>query len=86
MELGIIGFFTFLNLMVLKLKFEQERFGDLTLDILTLVMLSYVFGGSIKGLEVAMIASALMSAFLYIFPPDFGGKKKTKKKRKSAYS
>jgi hypothetical protein len=69
MEVAIIGIATFFNLIILKFKLEHGRVADFMLDVFALIALSYTFGGSIKGLEVAMIASALMSLTLLFFPP-----------------
>jgi len=83
MEIAIIGVASYFNLMVLLLKFNQGRYNDLALDVATLVILSYVFGGTITGLQIAMIASALMSVTLYIFPPKFLMFEDDKKQKKS---
>lgn len=66
--MGIVAFF---NLLILKIKFEHDRIADLCLDVATLITLSYVFGGTITGMLVAMIASACMSIYLWFFPPKF---------------
>ena len=65
----IIGVVTFFNFLVLKLKFENKRYMDVGLDLLCLIILSNIFGGTISGMTVAMIASCLLSIYLYIFPP-----------------
>ena len=44
MEMLVIGIATFFNLIILKWKFEHERYADLTLDVATLVALSFLFG------------------------------------------
>ena len=66
-----IGIVTFLNLIVLKIKFEQDRIGDLTLDIAAILALNYMFGGTLMGMQIAMVASLLMSIYLYFYPPNF---------------
>lgn len=66
--MGVVSFF---NLMILKYKFEHDRIADLSLDIATLVVLSYIFGGTTTGMLVAMIASMLMSIYLWFYPPKF---------------
>lgn len=65
----IIGVITFFNLVVLKIKFEQERYADLTLDVTAIVVLNMLFGGTLTGMTIAMIASFLISVYLYFFPP-----------------
>ena len=71
MEILIIGIASYFNLMVLLLKYNRGRYADLAVDISSLVVLSWVFGGTLGGLQIAMIASALMSITLFIFPPKF---------------
>jgi hypothetical protein len=66
-----MGIVTFFNLVILKIKFEQGRTADLALDIASLVVLSYLFGNTITGMLVAMIASMIMSIYLWFFPPKF---------------
>jgi hypothetical protein len=69
MEVIVIGIVTALNLMVLKMKFEKERYGDLTLDVIALIVLNIFFGGTLAGMTIAMIASAIISTYLYFAPP-----------------
>ena len=71
MTVLMMGIVTFFNLMILKHKFEKGRTDDLVIDIAALLALSYVFGGTITGLLVAMIASLCMSIYLWFFPPKF---------------
>ena len=69
MEVLMIGIITSLNLIVLKWKFEQERWGDLALDVISLILLSKMFGHTMSGMVIAMIASAVISTYLYFNPP-----------------
>jgi len=69
MEVLMIGIVTAINLIVLKWKFEQERWGDLTLDVTSLYLLSVMFGNTMSGMVIAMIASAIISTYLYFNPP-----------------
>lgn len=69
MELLIIGVVTALNLIVLKWKAEKERYGDLALDIGAIIVLNMFFGGTMGGMVIAMIASAIISGYLYYKPP-----------------
>jgi len=65
----IIGIVTALNLIILKLKFEQGRWGDMALDFLALATLSAFFGQTLGGMTIAMVSSLIISVYLYIFPP-----------------
>jgi len=72
MEFLIIGIATAFNFIVLKMKVEQKRYEDATLDFITLVILSFIFGGSYAGMVVATVASAIISVYLYVSPPKLG--------------
>lgn len=65
----IIGAVTGLNLMFVKMKFDRKRYEDGVLDLLVLVALSFVFGGSFSGLVVATVSSLIISIYLFISPP-----------------
>ncbi len=65
----IIGIATAFNCLVIKHKFEKQRWADGTLDAALLVVLSILFMGSFGGLVVATIASAIISVYLYLVPP-----------------
>ena len=69
MEFLVIGIAVAFNCLVIKYKFEKQRWADGTLDLFLLVVLSFIFMGSFGGLVVSTIASALISVYLYIFPP-----------------
>ena len=72
MELAIfalIGFAVAFNCLVIKHKLEKQRWADGLLDAALLILLSVLFMGSFGGLVVATIASALISVYLYVFPP-----------------
>ena len=69
--LFIIGIVTAINLIILKFKFEQGRYGDLALDFLAIATLSAFFGQTLGGMVIAMTSSLIISIYLYIFPPNF---------------
>ena len=71
MEVIAIAIATALNLIIIKWKFEKERYGDASLDILALLALNYMFGGTLGGMVIAMIASAIISTYLFFSPPNF---------------
>jgi len=68
MELVIMAVATAFNLMVIKWKFEHERFADATLDAGLLGILALVFGGSLGGMMIATASSALVSLYLLWSP------------------
>ena len=65
----VMGFFTALNLMAIKWKLEHDRGADAGLDFTVLVVLAWLFGGTISGLAIATIASAIISLYLLVSPP-----------------
>jgi len=70
MELIIIGLVTAANFLILKIKAEQNRWADLTFDIVVLSILSFLFSGTLGGLTIAMISSFTVSVYLYFYPPN----------------
>jgi len=67
----IIGIVTAINLIILKWKFEQGRYGDMALDFLAIATLSAFFGQTLGGLTIAMVSSLIISIYLLVFPPQF---------------
>jgi len=67
----IIGIATAINLIILKWKFEQRRFGDMALDFLALAILSAFFGTTLGGMSVAMVSSLIISIYLLVYPPRY---------------
>jgi len=64
-----IGAATAFSLIVLKMKLEAGRYGDVALDFLALTVLSIFFGHTLGGMMIAITASTIISIYLYIFPP-----------------
>jgi len=65
----LISIATAINIIVIKWKIEHERYSDALLDAFVLFLLGFVFMGTITGLMVATISSAIVSGYLLIFPP-----------------
>lgn len=63
----IIGLVTAFNLLILLVKFKAGRYGDLAIDVLSLIVLSVMFGNTILGMLIAMVASFSISLYLWIF-------------------
>ena len=62
----ILSLVTFFNLIILHIKYKQERFRDIMLDIAIWVGLSVVSGGTLTGLAIATTVSFMMSLYLLI--------------------
>lgn len=69
MELILIGIATAFNFIVIWWKFEKGRYTDVALDLGTFVAIAFMFSGTVSGLTVGMIASAIVSLYLLIIPP-----------------
>ena len=83
----LMGIAVAFNLIVIKMKIERYRYEDAGLDAAMLVMLGWLFSGSIAGLMIGTIASAFISIYLFISPPDtlmqrFTEEQKNSKKKK----
>jgi len=66
-----VGVVTALNLIIIKLKLEAGRYGDVALDAMSLVVLSALFGSTLGGFVITMVASMCISLYLLVFPPSF---------------
>jgi len=75
-SLVLIGTATSINLIVIKFKLEKQRYADAFLDGTLLGILTIVFGGSYAGLTTAVVASSIISLYLWFFPPKFSNKPK----------
>ncbi len=66
----VFGLATMGNLAILKWKLEQGRNTDAALDFTILVVLAWLFSGTMTGLAIATVASAFMSLYLMVSSPD----------------
>jgi len=64
-----IGIATAFSMLILKIKLEQGRYADVALDFLTMAVLSIFFGHTLGGLIIVIIASTIISLYLWAFPP-----------------
>lgn len=69
MEYILIGVTVFFNIAIILWKFEKHRYADATLDATLLVLVALIFSGSYGALIVGTVASALVSIYLLISPP-----------------
>lgn len=65
----IMGIAAAFNVIVIKWKLENSRVGDATLDGGILILLAWVFGGTLGGMVIATVSSAIVSIYLLAFPP-----------------
>ena len=75
----IMGIATAFNILIIFKKIEKKRHQDAFFDASLLIILTIVFGGSLGGMMVATVASAIISFyFLFNAPnilPDFASEK-----------
>lgn len=69
MEYILIGVTVFFNIAIILWKLEKHRYADATLDATLLVLVALIFSGSYGALVVGTVASALVSIYLLISPP-----------------
>ena len=71
MEAAVIGIATAFNFIVILIKFKQDRIEDAVLDISIFIAIAFMFSGTIAGMSVGMVASAIVSIYLWFSPPEF---------------
>lgn len=68
MELIIIASIaTFFNFVVIMWKINRERYFNASLDAAIFVAICFLFQGTIQGLQIGMIASAMVSIYLIFY-------------------
>ena len=78
MEAILIALATAFNALVIKWKIEHNRFEDATLDVLILISLAALFGGTMGGMIIATISSFIVSIYLLFSPPKLTSSSKVK--------
>jgi hypothetical protein len=71
MELAIIGIIAALNFIIIKIKFSKKRYEDGAFDVILLLIIMALFGGSYAGLVVGTVASLFISLYFLASPPEF---------------
>ena len=69
----IAGLATFINFAVIYVKFNKEMYANAILDVAVFATIAWLFSGTLGGMSIGMIASALFSMLLLIVPPKFEG-------------
>lgn len=67
----ILGTATAFNLAIVKWKIEHDRGTDAFIDGSILIILAWVFGGTVSGLAIASVTSFIISLYLIVSPPNF---------------
>ena len=71
MEALLIGIAAAFNFLIIKWKLEKKRYEDAILDVVVLLSLSAMFGGTMGGMVIATIGSAIVSLTFIAKPPQF---------------
>ena len=71
MEFMILGLVVALNFIIIKMKFDKQRYEDGVFDMALLGVITILFQGSYAGLVVGTIASLFISIFFLASPPTF---------------
>jgi len=67
----IMGFATAFNILVIFKKLELKRYQDAFFDTSFLIILTLVFAGSIAGMMIGTVASAVVSVYFFFNTPKF---------------
>ena len=68
-----MGICTALNFVVIISKYRRERYMDATLDFALLGVICFLFSSGINALCIGMIASAVISGYLWFKPVSLAG-------------
>ena len=68
-----MGICTALNFVVIISKYRRERYMDATLDFALLGVICFLFSSGINALCIGMIASAVISGYLWFRPVSLAG-------------
>jgi hypothetical protein len=68
-QILIIGTALAFNVLVIKYKLEKHRISDAILDGSVLIALSLFLGSTLGGMQIATVASAIVSIYLWFYPP-----------------
>ena len=71
MEAAVIGIATAFNFIVIIFKFKRLRYEDACFDLAIFTIITWMFAGTISGMSVGMVASAIVSIWLWFDPPKF---------------
>ena len=70
MEVLVLGIATAFNFIIILWKFKAERTGDAVLDGAIMGIIAFLFSGTVTGMAIGMVASAIVSLYLLISPPN----------------
>ena len=68
MEIVVFAIATFFNFWILSEKLKRSRYLDTFIDFMTMVILGYLFSGTMAGMAIAMLTGVLISIYLWFRP------------------
>jgi Ca2+/Na+ antiporter len=75
------GLATAFNFMVIHYKFKQGYTQNALFDLFTFLAITILFAGTMSGMVIGMIASAILSVYLLMFIKD----EKRKRSKKNTF-
>jgi len=84
LTIAVISGATAVNFISVKVKFDKHRYSDAILDLVIFAAISFMFAGTMSGLTIGMVSSAMLSTYLWFSPPKEFFKVEPKKQQKSS--
>ena len=69
MTVALMSIFAALNIIIILIKYEKERYLDMFVDVTILVLIMMVFSGTNESRAIGTFASMIISVYLYVRPP-----------------
>lgn len=63
-----LGLAVLFNFIILRIKWSKGEYANVVVDVVMLLLLNLVFGGSILGVISATVGSTLISLYLIWYP------------------
>lgn len=67
----LMGLATGFNFIIIVWKFKKQRWLDALIDACIMAAICVLFSGTVSGLSIGMVGSAMCSVYLLISPPKF---------------
>ena len=65
------GVATAINFLFIYYKIQKDRVEDAVVDIALFLIIAFLFAGTLGGMTIGMVASAIISIYLWFNPPKF---------------
>jgi len=67
----LLGIAMGFNVIIIVIKFKDRQYANAVLDIGVFIMLAAILGGTLGGMVIATISSAIFSLYLLVSPVRF---------------